>query len=397
MSSFNLYYLAAMASEAEKSIKIVVVGESGVGKTDYISRFCDNKYLPETQMTIGVDFKTKRVRLSDEKYKICAWDTAGAMKFRSITKAYFKGANAIIICYDITNSQTFNEVPCWITSIKSVDDTIPCMIVGTKCDLSDNQRQVTTEEGFNLARSHGYLFYEVSSLNSTDVYLSFMSLVEKVESTNKLKETIEKNDRKKVANIESDLIVLSAAGLKNVILCQDEEEFTFIFGKKNKLKMKKIFAEFLSPIVHQIHLSDPTVDSLDFDFISDPDLPNLDQLFEGKIIEYLLKISNGFSIEVSKEENEKLQLISIILNNKELFDKLNDLNPIEFDEENLKPYIQKVMILKKVSKNEFDLEKVFDKIANKFDSVDKEQIKDLPKSILYSIITNKNFVVKKAH
>lgn len=87
----------------------------------------------------------------------------------------------------------------------------------SKCDLPENQRQVTTEEVFNLARSHGYLFYEISSLNSNDVYLSFISIIEKAALSKKLKKVKSKSEEKNAVKIESNLIALSASGLKNVI------------------------------------------------------------------------------------------------------------------------------------------------------------------------------------
>ena len=128
--------------------KVLVLGDSSVGKTAFIVRFCEEKFDSDNLSTIGVDIKTKFITRREKKINLQIWDTAGQERFRSIAKNSYKGADGIILMYDITNLGTFKHIKNWITDIKSKTDKpldkLALIIVGNKSDLEDN-RQVNKE------------------------------------------------------------------------------------------------------------------------------------------------------------------------------------------------------------------------------------------------------------
>lgn len=116
--------------------KIILVGDSGVGKTNLLTKYCDDQFQDSYVATIGVDFKLKMVRVEKTMIKLQIWDTAGQERFRNITQTYFKGAAGIILAYEITKRQTFQNISTWIKQIQasSDEDTVK-ILVGTKIDL----------------------------------------------------------------------------------------------------------------------------------------------------------------------------------------------------------------------------------------------------------------------
>ena len=123
--------------------KILIIGDSSVGKSNILLRFSDNIFHETFLPTIGVDFKIKTVQLNNKTIKLQIWDTAGQERFKTITSAYYKGAHGIIIVYDITDKDTFNNVSSWIAEAKKHGGSnIVRMLVGNNCDL-DNERKVS--------------------------------------------------------------------------------------------------------------------------------------------------------------------------------------------------------------------------------------------------------------
>lgn len=143
--------------------KLLVIGDTHVGKSCILLRFADDKYTDDFISTIGVDFKVKTIELDNKIIKLQIWDTAGQCRFRAITSSYYRGANGIIIVYDITNLDSFNNIKQWIYEIDRFGSkNIIKILIGNKLDLN-NKRIVTTEMGKELASSLNIKFFETSA------------------------------------------------------------------------------------------------------------------------------------------------------------------------------------------------------------------------------------------
>ncbi|XP_042469256.1 ras-related protein RABC1-like isoform X1 [Zingiber officinale] len=165
------------------TFKIVLIGDSGVGKSSIILNYTsDNKgdHLPSP--TVGVDFKTKILTLGDKKVKITIWDTAGQERFRTLTSSFYRGAHGILMVYDVTRKDTFTSLANkWIEELKlysAYHDSVK-VLVGNKLDL-ESSRMVTREEGIAFANQHGFLFYESSAKTGENVAKCFEGLLLKV-------------------------------------------------------------------------------------------------------------------------------------------------------------------------------------------------------------------------
>ena len=178
-----------MAEKKQKELlyKILLLGDSSVGKTCFLMRYSDNTFQEIHMSTIGLDYKLKNVQLDDGNIvKIQIWDTAGQDRFRSITKNYYKGAHGIILIYDITSRKTYENIKNWVTQIKEeVSDKVNIILVGNKIDDEKN-RKVSTEEGEKMAKEIGFYFYETSAKTGINIDSTFNDLVKKtVESFSK--------------------------------------------------------------------------------------------------------------------------------------------------------------------------------------------------------------------
>uniref|UniRef100_A0A0N5A319 EF-hand domain-containing protein n=1 Tax=Parastrongyloides trichosuri TaxID=131310 RepID=A0A0N5A319_PARTI len=150
----------------ERIFKVVFVGDSAVGKTCFLQRYCYNQFRQAFNATIGVDFTVKTIIVNDKKITIQLWDTAGQERFRSITKQYFRKANAVVLMYDITSEKSFINVRNWIESVKKgVEDRCIMCLIGNKLDLcgDSSNRAVPYENGKKLADEFGMAFYETSA------------------------------------------------------------------------------------------------------------------------------------------------------------------------------------------------------------------------------------------
>jgi small GTP-binding protein len=165
-------------SEQEKySIKIVVVGDSGVGKSNILNRFVHNEFNHDSKATVGVELNTKTYRINDTVIKVHLWDTAGQERYKSITAAYYKGARGAMIIYDITKSETFKSVDKWYKEIKDYGDkTIIAMMVGNKTDLK-HLRSVETDVGMEKAKSFSIPFMETSAAECVNVDVAFKKII----------------------------------------------------------------------------------------------------------------------------------------------------------------------------------------------------------------------------
>lgn len=164
-------------------LKMLLVGDSNVGKSSLLLRFVDDQFSPSFVTTVGIDFKIKDVvlRSNGKKVKLQIWDTAGQERFRTITTAYYRGAQAIIIVYDVTNKQSFSHLAYWVTQVQESTSNNPnrpiIVIVGNKADLAE-QRTVGDMEARRFAESQGCLFAETSACTGRGVGAVFEELAE---------------------------------------------------------------------------------------------------------------------------------------------------------------------------------------------------------------------------
>ena len=149
--------------------KYIIIGDAAVGKSNLLLRYAHGQFKQEYQLTIGVEFGAKNIQLNDKIYRIQIWDTAGQENFRSITRAYYKNSVCALVVYDISNKESFNNISSWVEDCKNQSPkTIFMVLVGNKSDLED-KRQVTKEEGQELAEKFGMLFFETSAKTGENV------------------------------------------------------------------------------------------------------------------------------------------------------------------------------------------------------------------------------------
>ncbi|XP_019871186.1 ras-related protein Rab-8A-like [Aethina tumida] len=168
-----------MALDFAATYKILVLGDSNVGKTCIVHRFCDERYYDTYISTIGIDFKQKIVNLDGVPIKLQIWDTAGQERFRTLTTAYYRGAMGILLLYDVTNLESFNHITYWLQNIEeNASPHVITVLAGNKCDSSD--RIVDTDSGQKIAEHFDLPFFEVSCKDNINIETSFMNLARKI-------------------------------------------------------------------------------------------------------------------------------------------------------------------------------------------------------------------------
>ena len=165
-----------------KPIKLLLIGDSCVGKTSLLLRFCDN-FFPESHMaTIGVEFKEKIITINDKNYKIHLWDTAGQERYSSLTKNFYKHAQGIIFVYDVNNRESFQNLKNWIKNPDYEKRNVKIIIVGNKIDL---KKEISTDDLKRLANRYSCKYFEVSAKNNINVNSIFESITEEIINDNK--------------------------------------------------------------------------------------------------------------------------------------------------------------------------------------------------------------------
>ena len=188
------------------SFKILLLGDSTVGKTAFIVRFCEDKFEEDSLTTIGLDQKNKFVKRDNKKLELHIWDTAGQERFRSIAKNCYKGADGIILMYDISKYETFKHIKTWINNIKeSIDiDKIALIVVGNKCDMPKTDKTVDQESKQNFENARKMKIIEASAKDNINVNESFISLIDKMLELGlgKKKGSDDDNDNDEVNNAQ---------------------------------------------------------------------------------------------------------------------------------------------------------------------------------------------------
>mmetsp|Transcript_16751 Transcript_16751/g.52519 ORF Transcript_16751/g.52519 Transcript_16751/m.52519 type:complete len:236 (-) Transcript_16751:387-1094(-) len=166
--------VADMESEHDYLLKVLLIGDTCVGKSTLLLRYADHEWRDGLDATIGVDFKICTHKIQDKIVKMQIWDTAGQERFRTIVSSYFRGAHGVIVCYDITDRQSFVNVGMWVAESKRYTDAC-LLLVATKADL-EAERKVSLEEGQQLAEGLQVGFVETSSKKDINVQDAFQTL-----------------------------------------------------------------------------------------------------------------------------------------------------------------------------------------------------------------------------
>ncbi|XP_076907844.1 ras-related protein RABA5a-like [Bidens hawaiensis] len=174
--------LSEDGSHDDYLFKIVLLGDSGVGKSNLLARFARNEFYSNSKSTIGVEFQTQKMEVNGREIKAQIWDTAGQERFRAVTSAYYRGAVGALVVYDVSRRQTFDSVGRWLNELHThCDMNVITILVGNKSDLKD-AREVSTAEGKSLAETRSLFFMETSALDSSNVNAAFLTIVTEIYS-----------------------------------------------------------------------------------------------------------------------------------------------------------------------------------------------------------------------
>nr|CAD1822539.1 unnamed protein product [Ananas comosus var. bracteatus] len=169
-----------MGDRVDYVFKVVLIGDSAVGKSQILARFARNEFALDSKATIGVEFQTRTLVIDHKSVKAQIWDTAGQERYRAVTSAYYRGAVGALLVYDITRRQTFDHIPRWLDELRAhADKNIVIMLVGNKTDLVD-QRTVPTEDAREFAEKENLFFLETSALEATNIENAFQTVLTEI-------------------------------------------------------------------------------------------------------------------------------------------------------------------------------------------------------------------------
>ncbi|BBH05727.1 RAB GTPase homolog A4A [Prunus dulcis] len=214
--------------------KVVLIGDSAVGKSQILARFARNEFSLDSKATIGVEFQTRTLVIEHKSVKAQIWDTAGQERYRAVTSAYYRGAVGAMLVYDITKRQSFDHIPRWLEELRShADKNIVIILIGNKSDL-ENQRAILTEDAKEFAQKEGLFFLETSALESTNVESAFLTV---------LTEIFNIVNKKSLAASENQ-----ANG--NLHLCLVRRSSSQALHKKSQLRARcAVHRDFIGPLI----------------------------------------------------------------------------------------------------------------------------------------------------
>ncbi|KAL7341788.1 GTP-binding protein, SEC4 [Rhodotorula toruloides] len=161
---------------------MLLIGDSGVGKSCLLLRFCDDAWTPSFITTIGIDFKIRTIELEGKRIKLQIWDTAGQERFRTITTAYYRGAMGILLVYDVTDERSFNNIRTWHQNVEQhASEGVNKILIGNKCDWTD-KKVISEQQGQELADELGLRFLETSAKSNINVEQAFFALASDIKA-----------------------------------------------------------------------------------------------------------------------------------------------------------------------------------------------------------------------
>ena len=165
-----------------EDIKVITLGNSAVGKTSFLMKYIDNSFTLTYTTTLGIDFKQKKIKLKDGRdVRLRIFDTAGQERFKAVSVSFIKKADGVILIYDISDIESFEAVENWIKSIREIGkDKLPIILVGNKCDLSDDKRMISLKEGQDKANEFNIPFYETSCKEGINIKEVFEKLIDDI-------------------------------------------------------------------------------------------------------------------------------------------------------------------------------------------------------------------------
>ena len=208
-----------MSDDYEQLYKIIIIGDSGVGKSNILGRYLNKEFKHDTKSTVGVEFGSKQLKVEGVNIKLQIWDTAGEERYRAITSAYYKGSKGCFIVYDITSEVSFENVEKWYEEIrKSAEKEISVILVGNKCDL-ENERKVSIEMGQNKAKNLNCPFFETSALNNTNIVTVFQNISENIYNRCKNDKNLEDDDDYEIVPKDDKKIDINTNSKKETKCC----------------------------------------------------------------------------------------------------------------------------------------------------------------------------------
>ncbi|CAH1393544.1 unnamed protein product [Nezara viridula] len=186
-----------MAREYDHLFKLLIIGDSGVGKSSLLLRFADNTFTGNYITTIGVDFKIRTIELNGERVKLQIWDTAGQERFRTITSTYYRGTHGVIVVYDVTSGESFANVKRWLHEIEQNCEVVNRVLVGNKNDAPDS-KVVLTEDAQRFADQMSIQLFETSAKENVNVEEMFLAITKQVLRSKK-----ERKERQGIPNSDT--------------------------------------------------------------------------------------------------------------------------------------------------------------------------------------------------
>ncbi|CAH1454656.1 unnamed protein product [Lactuca virosa] len=195
-------------AKADYVFKVVLIGDSAVGKSQLLARFAKNEFNVDSKATIGVEFQTKSLLIDGKMVKAQIWDTAGQERYRAVTSAYYRGAVGAMLVYDMTKRQSFDHMTRWLEELRGhADKNIVIMLIGNKCDL-ETLRAVPVEDAKEFAEREKLYFMETSARESTNVETAFLTALTEIYGIVSKKTLSADGDSEKSASLKGTAILV---------------------------------------------------------------------------------------------------------------------------------------------------------------------------------------------